>query len=130
MEGEDTAASVIKFESGAIGTTRHTWASPSPKIWYTMRAVCERAVITLTTNPQGNLVTEGHRCAWQTVITASPPDAVLLESDEGLDFTGELNHFFDCLDTGQPCETDGCTARGIMEHIFKAYEKAAREGGN
>ncbi len=38
MEGEDTAVSVLKFENGVIGTTRHTWASAMPKTWYTVRA--------------------------------------------------------------------------------------------
>jgi UDP-N-acetyl-2-amino-2-deoxyglucuronate dehydrogenase len=130
LEGETSAFSIMKFRSGVIGTTRHTWISPAPKIWYTMRAFCERAILTLTANPDGDLVNEGHRCKWQSVITASSPDRVLLESDEGLDFTGELAHFFDCLDTGQSCQTDARASRKIMELVFDAYDKAAREGGN
>jgi UDP-N-acetyl-2-amino-2-deoxyglucuronate dehydrogenase len=130
MEGETTAVSIMKFENGVIGTTRHTWVSPDPKVWYTMRAVCEKAVITLTANPEGDLVTEGHRCKWRSRITASPDDRVLLENDEGLDFTGEISHFFDCLDTGKPCETDARAGRKVMEIIFSAYEKAAAAGGN
>ena len=55
MEGEDTALSVIKFKSGVVGTTRHTWFSPKPHRWYTMRAYCQRAVITLEIQPLGSL---------------------------------------------------------------------------
>ena len=130
MEGEDTAVSVMKFASGAIGTTRHTWMSPSPRVWYTMRAYCEDAVLTLTVNPLGDLVTEGYRCPWRSRIEVSPPGRVLVESDEGLDFTGEITHFFDCLDTGQPCMTDAREVRQIMELVLGAYQKAERDGGN
>jgi predicted dehydrogenase len=130
MEGETTAVSIIRFENGVIGTTRHTWVSPDPKIWYTMRAMCESGIFTLTANPEGDLVSEGHRCKWSSQITASPGDRVLLDSDEGLDFTGEIAHFFDCLDLGIPCETDARAGRRIMETIFGAYEKAAAAGGN
>ena len=70
MEGEDTAACIIKFRSGAIGTVRHTWSSPKPRIWYTMSAMCEKAYITLTTTPLGNATLEGPRCKWQTKVTA------------------------------------------------------------
>ncbi len=130
MEGETTAVSIIKFENGVIGTTRHTWVSPDPKIWYTMRAMCESGILTLTANPEGDLVSEGHRCKWRSRITASPGDRVLLDSDEGLDFTGEITHFFDCLELRIPCETDARAGRRMMEIIFSAYEKAAAAGGN
>ncbi|HZT31169.1 MAG TPA: Gfo/Idh/MocA family oxidoreductase [Bryobacteraceae bacterium] len=130
MEGETTAVSIMKFRSGAIGTTRHTWVSPAPQVWYTMRAVCENGILTLTANPEGDLVKEGHLCRWRSVIRATPPDRVLLESGEGLDFTGEITHFFDCLETGQPCQTDARSARKLMELVFQAYDKAEREGGN
>jgi predicted dehydrogenase len=130
MEGEDTAVSIMKFASGVIGTTRHSWASPSPRIWYTMRAFCEEAILTLTANPVGDLVREGSQCRWESRIEVSPPGEVLLDSDEGLDFTGELTHFFDCLDTGQPCQTDARVGRYLMAAVFSAYDRAAQDGGN
>jgi predicted dehydrogenase len=130
MEGEDTAASIMKFKNGVIGVTRHSWVSPSPKVWYTVRAFCEKAVLTLTANPVGDLFREGHRCAWQSSIEASPSGEILLDSDEGLDFTGEIRHFFDCLDTKISCETDGRAGRKLMEAVFSAYEKASLESGN
>ena len=73
MEGEDTAVSIMKFTSGVIGTTRHSWASPSPRVWYTMRAFCEKAILTLTANPVGDLVSEGSQCRWESRIEVSPP---------------------------------------------------------
>ena len=130
MEGEDTAVSIMKFTSGVIGTTRHSWASPSPRVWYTMRAFCEKAILTLTANPVGDLVSEGSQCRWESRIEVSPPGHVLLDSDEGLDFTGELTHFFDCLDTGRPCQTDARAGRYLMAAVFNAYDRAARDGGN
>ena len=54
--------------SGEFGTTRHSWASPSPRVWYTMRAFCEKAILTLTANPVGDLVSEGSQCRWESRI--------------------------------------------------------------
>jgi predicted dehydrogenase len=130
MEGEDTAVSILKFKSGVIATTRHTWASAAPKTWYTIRAYCEKANLTLTMDPLGSLVREGPDCAFRSQIVVSPPDSILVDSDEGLDFSGEVKHFFDCLDTGQACQTDGTVARGIMALVLEAYEKADQVGGN
>ncbi len=130
MEGEDTAVSVLKFKNGVIATTRHTWASASPKTWYTVRAYCEKATLTLTMDPLGSLVREGPDCAFRSQISVAPPDKILMDSDEGLDFSGEVKHFFDCLDTGEPCQTDGRVARKLMALVLDAYAKAAQEGGN
>lgn len=131
IEGEDTAASIIKFKSGVIGVTRHTWASPRSRIWYTMHAICEKAHVTLTTNPLGDLVREGARCPWSTKIVAlGEKEEVLLESDEGLDLGPEIQHFFQCVETGERPRTDGHIAREMIRVVFEAYAKAESEGGN
>ena len=133
MEGEDSAISVIKFKNGVIGTTRHTWFSPKPERWYTMRAYCQRAVITLSIHPMGNLALEGYRCPWHSQITvteAGAEEKVLLESDEGLDLTEEVRHFFDCLDSGARPQTDGQVARQLMKVALDAYRDAERTGAN
>lgn len=130
MEGEDTALSIIKFKNGVVGSTRHTWFSPKPGKWYTMRAFCERAILTLTVNPLGDLAQEGHRCPWNSRIeVAGSSNEVLLDTGEGLDFSEEVGHFLDCVETGQPCQTDGRTARKLMAAVFGAYQKAEAEGG-
>jgi predicted dehydrogenase len=133
MEGEDTAAAIIKFKSGAIGVTRHTWASPRPRIWYTMNATCAKAQVTLTTHPLGDLVSEGPECHWLTRVVAldeQGDERVLHESDQGLDLKPEIIHFLDCLDTGQTPETDGPTARRIVELVQEAYRDADERGAN
>ena len=133
MEGEDTAVSILKFKSGVVGTTRHTWASPRTRIWYTMNAMCQQAHITLTTQPLDDIVATGADCRWLTRITAlsQTGDAELLhESDEGLDLEPEIIHFLDCLDSGQTPETDGATARKIVELVQNAYREADERGTN
>ena len=52
----------------------------------------------------------------------------LLDTAEGLDFTEEVAHFFDCIDTGIPCQTDGKTVRALMSVLFDAIGKAEAEG--
>ena len=132
MEGEDTACSIIKFESGAVGVTRHTWSSPKSSIWYTMHAICEKAHITLTTTPKGDLITEGHRCLWETRVVVEGEDvtATLHESDEGLDLRPEVAHFLDCVETGETPETDGRCARRLIALVTRAYAEADEHGAN
>ena len=133
MEGEDTASSIIKFESGAIGVTRHTWSSPKSGIWYTMHAVCEKAHVTLTTTPTGDLITEGHRCPWETRVVVEGDDVgttTLHESNEGLDLRPEVSHFLDCVETGQTPQTDGRCARQLIALVTRAYDEADERGAN
>lgn len=130
-EGEDTAASVMKFQNGVIGVIRDTWASPRPRAWYQMRGVCEKAHVTLATNPVGDFGGEGVRCSYSTRIVAlGEKEEVLLDSAEGLDLGPEIEHFFNCVETGQRPQTDGYTARRLIELVFQAYHKAEIEGGN
>ena len=131
IEGEDTAACIIKFKNGAIGVVRHTWASPRSRIWYTMHAICEKAHLTLITTPHGDHNTQGVDCAWVTRITAlGEHEDVLFESGEGLELAPEIEHFFDCVDSGRQPETDGAAARRICALVLEAYRKAEAEGGN
>ncbi len=131
MEGEDSAACILKFENGLIGVVRHTWASPGIRIWYTMDAMCEKARVILTCTPLGDQNIEGSRCRWQTRITAlGEQDEVLLENDEGLDLAPEIEHFFDCVDSGRTPETDGEMARKVSAVVLDAYHRAAMDGAN
>lgn len=132
MEGEDTAASIIKFKSGVIGITRHTWASPKSDIWYTMRAQCQDAWLTLTTTPVGDLFKDGPFCPWKTRITKldKENEVIMLESEEGLDLKPEVSHFFDCIETGSTPQTDGRKARQLIEMIHFAYQQAELNGAN
>ena len=129
MEGEDTALAIIKFTSGVVGSTRHTWFSPKPQTWYMMTAFCEKAKLTLTVSPSGDLAKEGHRCLWKSRIDVSgATDDVLLDTDEGLDFTQEVTHFFDCIDHQIPCQIDGRSVRELMVVLFDAIRKAEADG--
>jgi predicted dehydrogenase len=131
MEGEDSAACIIKFNNGSLGVVRHTWASPKVRTWYTMEAMCEQAYLTLTCTPLGDQNTEGVHCKWQTRIVAQGKDEqVLLENDEGLDLAPEIEHFFECVDTGRKPETDGHMARKISAVVLDTYRRAAKEGAN
>jgi predicted dehydrogenase len=131
MEGEDTAACLIKFKNGSIGVVRHTWATPKIRIWYTMHALCEKAHVTLSVTPIGDQNTAGVGCRWQTRIVAQGQnEEVLLENDEGLDLAPEIEHFFECVDTGHTPQTDGHMARRVSAVVFEAYGRAAEDRAN
>ncbi len=131
IEGEDTAAAVIKFKNGMIGVIRHTWASPRARIHFTMQGMCERAHVTMTQTRAGDLTSLGVHCPWLTrVVALSDKEEVLFESNEGLDFEPEIAHFFDCVDTGRQPQTDGRLGREIVALVHEAYRKAELEGGN
>jgi predicted dehydrogenase len=130
-EGEDTAASVLKFKNGVIGVTRHTWASPKSRIWYSMHAMCEKAHITLTTTPLGDLARESVQCRWSTtIISEGKTQEVILQNGEGLDLAPEIDHFFHCIATGTRPSTDGHAGRELIRLVLQAYSKAEAEGGN
>jgi len=57
-------------------------------------------------------------------------EEVLLESDEGINVGPEIEHFLDCVETGATPETDGRTARKIIELVTRAYEDADAKGAN
>ena len=93
--------------------------------------MCEKAHVTLTTTPMGDLVSEGAHCPWSTRIVAlGDKEEVLLDSDEGLDLAPEIEHFLDCVETGHTPQTDGRMARNMIAIVFEAYRKATAEGGN
>lgn len=131
MEGEDTAACILKFESGPIGIVRHTWASPKIAIWYTMEAMCELARITLTCTPLGDQNVEAVNCKWQTrIMVLGKREEVMLQNEEGLDLAPEMEHFFECVDNSRKPETDGVVARQISALVIGAYDRAAADGAN
>jgi predicted dehydrogenase len=131
MEGEDTAACILKFKNGSIGIVRHTWASPKIRIWYSMEAMCEKAHLILTCTPLGDQNTEGVHCGWRTRIAAlGEQEKLLLENSEGLDLAPELEHFFECVDTGRRPETDGDMARKVSAVVLDAYHRAGVDGAN
>ena len=131
MEGEDSAACILKFKNGSIGVVRHTWASPQVRTWYTMEAMCEKAHVILTCTPLGDQNTEGVRCPWQTRIVArGKQEEVLLENSEGLDLAPEIEHFFACVESSRRPETDGRMARKVSAVVLDAYRRAEADGAN
>jgi predicted dehydrogenase len=131
IDAEDTAVGLLKFKSGVVGVTRHTWASPQSRVWYTMHAVCEQAHVTLTTTPLGDLFHEGPDCRWRTKIEVQgQTDETVFDDDEGLDVVPEIEHFLDCVESGTTPETDGLTARRVIEVVLQAYEDAERKCAN
>jgi|SRR5580704_17041478 predicted dehydrogenase len=131
MEGEDSAVCILKFKNGSIGVARHTWASPKLRTWYTMEAMCEKARVILTCTPLGDQNTEGVNCKWQTrIIALGEQEELLLENGEGLDLAPEIEHFFECVDTGRKPETDGHVARAITAVVLDAYLRADADEAN
>lgn len=98
--------------------------SLSPQVWYNKWTYCEDAVLTLTFDPLGDLVTAGQCSPWRSRAKVSPPGKVLVKRDEGLDFVGKITHFLHCLDTEQPCMIDAWGMRRIMELVLVTYHEA------
>jgi len=85
----------------------------------------------LTCTPIGNQNTEGVGCRWQTRIVAQgEEEELLLDNNEGLDLAPEIEHFFECVDTGRRPETDGLMARRITAVVLDAYRHAAADEAN
>jgi predicted dehydrogenase len=107
MDGEDTAAVSVVFESGALGQIFTSWAMPRPAGTHQIHAVCR----------DGQL--------WGT-----GPDLWILKADQTepehrhFEPTNTIHaavaHFVGCVQTGQQPKATLASAREVLELILKA----------
>ena len=109
MEGEDTAACILKFKNGSDRRgAPHLGFTPDPDLVHHGSHVREGA-----SHPDLHAAGRPEyrgcalRLARRELSRCGKQEEVLLESDEGLDLAPEIEHFFECVDTGRRPETDG-----------------------
>lgn len=112
MEGEGTAHSIIEFESGALGYLETSWG---------MRFSDQKALMHVHT-PEALLVLD-RGISRLDAVTAEGRKA-LYEPPAGERrgaVRDEIQHFLECVDTGNPPDTNGREALKSLRTIWSMY---------
>lgn len=116
MEGEGTSNVSIKFENGALGYHFGTWGARGTRLKYSFHAHCTDGMLEGTISP-GRIIL--HRDAAEE---ATGREQLLFEVEPGKHVHNELNHFVDCIETGQRPLTDGRRSLQSLRLIWRLYE--------
>lgn len=116
MEGEDTAFAIVRFQNGRLATCRESWCAQGGAPWQTLRVFGTNGSLLMTYAPRGTLL-EGEKVDWDTKLTRhrdNQPDETLLTHTGPFDFTGQLEHFLDCIEHNRQPLTTAESARAIL----------------
>jgi predicted dehydrogenase len=126
MEGEDTQLSVIRFQNGRLATMRESWCAQGAQPWQCLRVFGTNGSLSMSYTPRGRLI-EGDKLPWDTRVTwhrEGEPDQTLLEHTGEFDFTGQLEHFLDCIEHSRQPLTTAESAREVIR-VTRAAEAAS-----
>jgi predicted dehydrogenase len=112
MEGEDTAAVQVRFQSGAIGEVFTSWAMPVPHGMHQIHVVGEK----------GQLFGSNEKLFHLPAGAREPAQYVYDNVDT---FVEEISHFADVLREGKAPLHGPAEGRAVLEVILKAAENAA-----
>jgi predicted dehydrogenase len=116
MDGEGTSDVSIKFESGAIGYHMGTWGARGTQLKNSMHFQCTEGMLEMTPG-RNKLVL--HRGAREEEKGGSE---VLMEVAGSKHLENEMEHFLDCIETGNTPLTDARSALQSLRVIWKLYQ--------
>jgi len=122
MEGEDTQLSVVRFQNGSLATLRESWCARGATKWQTVRVFGAEGSLEMTYSPRGPFL-EGDKVPWDSRLVLQRDNAaeqVLLEATGSFDFTGQLEHFLDCIQQHRQPLTTAESAREVIATIRTA----------
>lgn len=121
MEGEGTSHVSIEFEGGAIGYHGGTWGARGTRLKNSMHVHCTDGMIEFTPGRDTLLLhrgaTEGEKGGIE----------VLMETEVNKPMEREMEHFLDCIETGNKPLTDGRDSLQSLRVIWRLY-KAEQNG--
>ena len=144
MEREGTSNVVLSFENRTLGYHFGTWGARATRLHYSFHAHCEGGMIEMQLRPHKvlALVREARKDGGQVsahdpqaparaarrprteqreiVLYEEPSEATVKPTER------ELEHFLDCIETGQPPRTDGWSSLIGLQVIWKLYEAEER----
>lgn len=115
LEGEGTSHSIMQFESGALGYLETSWGMRYNDRKDLLHIHTPQALLTLD---KGMRRAEALTAGGRTVLYEPPADA---RHGPGDSVIGEIEHFLDCIETGQRPETDGYEALKSLRTIWAMY---------
>ncbi|MCQ6560965.1 Gfo/Idh/MocA family protein [Paenibacillus mendelii] len=122
MEREGTSNVVLEFESGAVGYHFGTWGARGSRLGYSIHAHCTEGMLEMNL-AEGKLYAHTNMKAEQANMDTASAAAVLMELEHAGKLTHyELEHFLDCVRTGNRPVTDGPTSLQGLRLIWRLYE--------
>lgn len=110
MEKEGTSNVSMEFESGALGYHFGTWGAKGTRLRYSIHAHCTEGML------------DAQLSAGKLIAIQGKEETVLLESEQGKKTAEEMQHFLDCLDSGQTPLTNGPDSLQGLRVIWRLYE--------
>ncbi len=129
MEGEDTQLSVVRFRNSRLATLRESWCAQGALPWQSLRVFGETGSLSMNYSPRGPFL-QGDKLPWDTRVVLhreGQADEPLLEQAGRFDFTGQLEHFLDCIQKNLSPLTSAESAREVIAVIRAAESQAERE---
>ena len=130
MEGEDHAAAVLRYTSGAIAELFVSYGHKLPGYQYdwplgylnAIEIYGDAGAIQYTISPEPQLryfseVPEAMPSQWQGWLTYKSPEPYTYS------FQGALEHFLDCLDTGARPRVTAEDALATLDVLFRLYDR-------
>ncbi|MBP1988505.1 Gfo/Idh/MocA family protein [Paenibacillus eucommiae] len=122
MEKEGTSSVSIVFESGALGYHFGTWGARGSRLGWSIHAHCTEGMLEINLK-DGKLYAHTEMNPEQANLDTDSKTAVLMDFNTEGKFTHfEIEHFLDCINTGQRPITDGLTSLQGLRVIWKLYE--------
>ncbi|MCQ6560643.1 Gfo/Idh/MocA family protein [Paenibacillus mendelii] len=118
MEGEGTAHSVMKFESGALGYLETSWGMKYAYRPDLLHVHTKDALLMLDASVSKLDVMDAS--GRRTLIAPVEGETA------GFNTQGEIEHFLDCIETGRTPDTDGYAAMKSHQAIWAMYEEQNR----
>jgi predicted dehydrogenase len=108
LDAEDTAQTMVRFESGAVGTLQTSWGHPWPNGHWQIHAIGEK----------GQIYGRGNDLYFQPL--QGDTEKAELTPENG--FVGEIKHFVDCIETGQTPEQSLHEGITVLKVILGGYQ--------
>jgi predicted dehydrogenase len=122
MEREGTSNVTIEFEDGILGYHFGTWGARGTRMGYSFQAHCENGMLEIALG-EGKLI--AHTRA-EEHVSGKPGsrqrEEVLMEVSNAKHTELEMDHFIDCIETGQKPLTDPIGSLEGLQVIWKLYE--------
>lgn len=122
MEGDDTVAALLKFGSGAVGVVTESFSTKTfrPLSPYGCPSILNGSLGTVTVLSNEIEIYGGR---------SERPDACVRVKVEEMDtFIEEVNHFLNCVKTGDNPITSGDEERRSLAVVCAGYESLGKEG--
>ena len=112
MEKEGTSDVSIEFASGALGYHMGTWGARGSRLGYAFHAHCT----------EGMLEADFAAGELRLLKWGQEPE-MLLQTDPGSKYMDrEMEHFIDCVESGQTPRTDGPDSLAGLRVVWRLYE--------